>query len=215
MRLNVNRLLHTPDASQEVRFEMDLSQLDFGGAAPIIRPVTVEGRIRNQAGVLLCQLEMHTTLHCVCDRCMEEFDAPKSVSYSCVLAEEKQEEDSDEIILLEHDEVDLAELARDAFILDMDTECARSAVPTMAVRSSRSSPWPLANNDRVSLTGGKRGFPPAFLFAGKVCMSSAGYHGRCRSMGDAMPRQKIAAGWWEDTVAKSLPPCAKRKAQAS
>ena len=86
MRLNVNRLLHTPDASQEVRFEMD------------------------------------TTLHCVCDRCMEEFDAPKSVSYSCVLAEEKQEEDSDEIILLEHDEVDLAELARDAFILDMDTK---------------------------------------------------------------------------------------------
>jgi uncharacterized protein len=80
---------------------MDLSQLDFGGAAPITRPVTVEGRIRNQAGVLLCQLEMHTTLHCVCDRCMEEFDAPKSVSYSCVLAEEKQEEDSDEIILLE------------------------------------------------------------------------------------------------------------------
>ena len=101
MRLNVNRLLHTPDASQEVRFEMDLSQLDFGGAAPIIRPVTVEGRIRNQAGVLLCQLEMHTTLHCVCDRCMEEFDAPKSVSYSCVLAEEKQEEDSDEIILFQ------------------------------------------------------------------------------------------------------------------
>mgnify|MGYP000559119389 CR=1 FL=1 len=31
-------------------------------------------------------------------------------------------EDSDEIILLEHDEVDLAELARDAFILDMDTK---------------------------------------------------------------------------------------------
>jgi len=122
MRLNVNRLLHTPNASQEVRFEMDLSQLDFGGAAPITRPVTVEGRIRNQAGVLLCQLEMHTTLHCVCDRCMEEFDAPKSVSYSCVLAEEKQGEDSDEIILLEHDEVDLAELARDAFILDMDTK---------------------------------------------------------------------------------------------
>ena len=84
MRLNVNRLLHTPDASQEVRFEMDLSQLDFGGAAPIIRPVTVEGRIRNQAGVLLCQLEMHTTLHCVCDRCMEEFDEPKTVRYECL-----------------------------------------------------------------------------------------------------------------------------------
>lgn len=37
-------------------------------------------------------------------------------------------------------------------------------------------------------------------------------HGRCRSMGDAMPRQKIAAGWSEDTAAKSLPPCTERKA---
>ena len=68
------------------------------------------------------------------------------------------------------------------------TECARSAVPTMAVRSSRSSPWPLANNDRVSLTGGKHGFPPAFLFGGgkRCCMTALpawmGYHGRCRSM---------------------------------
>ena len=61
---------------------------------------------------------------CASWRCIRRCTAcaPKSVSYSCVLAEEKQEEDSDEIILLEHDEVDLAELARDAFILDMDTK---------------------------------------------------------------------------------------------
>ena len=35
MRLNVNRLLHTPDASQEVRFEMDLSQLDLGRGSAV------------------------------------------------------------------------------------------------------------------------------------------------------------------------------------
>ena len=38
------------------------------------------------------------------------------------MAEERQSEDSDEIIVLEDDEVDLEELARDAFILDMDTK---------------------------------------------------------------------------------------------
>ena len=59
MRLNVNRLLHTPDASQEVRFEMDLSQLDFGGAMPITRPVTVEGRIP----VSYTHLRAHETRH--------------------------------------------------------------------------------------------------------------------------------------------------------
>lgn len=122
MRLNVNKLLHTPGASREFRFEMDLSDLEFGGAYPVSRPVTVEGRIRNEAGILQCELRADTLLHSVCDRCLEEFDRPKSVSYACVLAEEKQQEDNDEIILLENDEVDLAELARTAFILAMDTK---------------------------------------------------------------------------------------------
>ena len=122
MRLNVNKLLHTPDAGQDVRFEMDLSDLDFGGNRPVSRPVSVDGRVWNEAGVLHCRLQSDTVLHCVCDRCLEEFDAPKSVTYNCVLAEELQSEDSDDIILLENDEVDLDDLARTAFILSMDTK---------------------------------------------------------------------------------------------
>ena len=88
MILNVNRLLHTPGASQDFHFEMDLSGLEFGGEKPVVRPVVVDGRVYNQAGVLLCELQASTTLRCVCDRCMEEFDAPKSASFSCVLAQE-------------------------------------------------------------------------------------------------------------------------------
>ena len=73
MLLNVNKLLHTPDAAQDFSFEMDLSDLEFGGSYPVSQPVTVEGRIRNKAGVLLCTLEASTTLHCICDRCAEPF----------------------------------------------------------------------------------------------------------------------------------------------
>ena len=122
MRLNVNRLLHTPQSCQDFRFEMDLSDLEFGGAAPVQHPVVVEGQVRNEAGMLVLQLQANTTLRSVCDRCAEEFDAEISVEYSCVLAEEKQLEDSEDIILLEDGEVDLEELARAAFILDMDTK---------------------------------------------------------------------------------------------
>ena len=122
MRLNVNRVLHTPDLRQDFHFEMDLSGLEFGGMRPIVSPVVVDGQVRNKAGVLLLELQAHTVLHCVCDRCMEEFDEPKTVRYECVLAQERQFDDDDEIVLLENDEVDLAELARDAFILDMDTK---------------------------------------------------------------------------------------------
>ena len=65
MLLNVNKLLHTPDAAQDVQFTMDLSDMEFGGGYPVSQPVTVEGRLRNKAGVLLCTLEASTTLHCV------------------------------------------------------------------------------------------------------------------------------------------------------
>ncbi len=121
MRLNVNRVLHTPDAGENFHFEMDLSDLEFGGEKPVINPVVVDGQVRNKAGVLLLELQTSTTLRCRCSRCLESFDLPKTTDYSCVLAEERQFEDSDDIVLLDHDEVDLDDLARTAFILDMDT----------------------------------------------------------------------------------------------
>ena len=57
MRLNVNRVLHTPDAGENFHFEMDLSDLEFGGEKPVINPVVVDGQVRNKAGVLL--LDIH------------------------------------------------------------------------------------------------------------------------------------------------------------
>ena len=121
MRLNVNRILHTPGASQDFHFEMDLSDLDFGGMYPVIHPVVVDGQVMNRAGVLHCELQADTTLRSVCSRCAKEFDDPVTVVFSCVLAEDKQEEENEDIVVLENDEVDLADLARTAFILDMDT----------------------------------------------------------------------------------------------
>ena len=52
----------------------------------------------------------------------KEFLQEKAVSYSCILAEELQNEEDDEILLLEDGKVDVGELAREAFILDMDTK---------------------------------------------------------------------------------------------
>ena len=127
MRLNVNKLLHTPDARQDIRFEMDLSDLEFGGSCPVSRPVVVDCRLENKAGLLLCGMTLTTMLHCICDRCGEAYDADKTTRYDCVLAEARESDESDDIILLDNDEVDVEELARDAFILDMDTKFLCSA----------------------------------------------------------------------------------------
>ena len=46
----------------------------------------------------------------------------KEIPFQCLLAEELQNEEADEIVLLENGEVDVGELARTAFILGMDTK---------------------------------------------------------------------------------------------
>ena len=100
----------------------DLSDLNFGGRYPISRPVIVEGAVRNRAEVLYLELAAHTTLDAVCDRCGKSFLQEKTVPYMCILAEELQNEENDEIVLVENGQVDAGELAREAFILGMDTK---------------------------------------------------------------------------------------------
>ena len=108
MLFDVKPILHTPGKQLDFQFALDLSDLEFGGRCPISRPVEVTGSVRNSADVLSLEMTARTTLDAVCDR--------------CGLAEELQNEDNDEIVLLTDGEVDLGDLARTAFILGMDTK---------------------------------------------------------------------------------------------
>lgn len=122
MLIDVRPVLHTPGKQLDFRFTMDLSDLEFSGRYPIQEEVTVEGNVRNTADILDLTLTASSTLDAVCDRCGKEFRQEKTVPFRCVLAEEAQNEDNDEIVLLENGQVDAGDLARTAFILDMDTK---------------------------------------------------------------------------------------------
>ena len=52
MKLDLRNILHAPGASVPFDFQMDLSELEFFGARPIIRPVRAQGRVTNRAGAL-------------------------------------------------------------------------------------------------------------------------------------------------------------------
>ena len=122
MRIDVKPILHVPGKCLDFRFSLDLSDMEFAGRHPISRPVEVEGAVTNTADLLELELTARTTLDAVCDRCGKAFQQDKAVTFRCMLAEELQNEDSDEIVLLEDGEVDAGDLARTAFILGMDTK---------------------------------------------------------------------------------------------
>ena len=122
MLLNVKPILHTPGKRMDFQFSMDLSDLEFAGRYPVTQPVEVTGQVRNTADVLELELTARTTLDAVCDRCGKAFPQEKEVIYQCLLAEELQNEDNDEIVLLEDGQADVGDLARTAFILGMDSK---------------------------------------------------------------------------------------------
>ena len=123
MRLNLKNIINVPGGVCPFSYELDLSDLEFGGAHPIDQPVLVTGQVRNMAGALVLEGTAATTLHLVCDRCAKPFTREKTVRLETLLAQELADERSDdEIVLLEDGEVDAGDLARTAFILGMDTK---------------------------------------------------------------------------------------------
>ena len=122
MVLDVKRIINTPGGRVPFEFSEDLSDVDFGGVCPAVRPVLVVGQVQNIAGMLRLQMELSTTLSSVCDRCGIPFDKAFRQSFECMLAEKLEDEENDEILLLDNDTVDLSELVRETFILNMPTK---------------------------------------------------------------------------------------------
>ena len=122
MRLDVKGIINTPGDVIAFNEELDLSDVDFGGVRPAVRPVSVVGTVRNIAGMLRLQADVDTTLSCVCDRCGTAFEKPFHVSLERMLASELEDAENDDILLLEDGAFDLDELARETFILNMDTK---------------------------------------------------------------------------------------------
>lgn len=122
MRLNLNPILHVPGGSLPFLFHLDLSDLEFYGRKPIVNPVAVKGRVRNQAGALVLEGDVSSLLELVCDRCGKPFAREKTARLDALLATSLENEDNDDIILLEDGQLDLGELAATAFVLEMDSK---------------------------------------------------------------------------------------------
>ena len=119
---DVRPILYAPGKKLAFDFALDLSGVEFTGRFRAAEPVRVTGSVRNGADVLTLEMTVSTTLHVSCDRCGKELLVKKSVPCTCTLAQELQDDDNDEIVLLEDGQVDVEELARTAFILDMDSK---------------------------------------------------------------------------------------------
>ena len=122
MRLDLRDIIHVPDARKMFQLQLDLSGQDFYGSSPIVRPVEIEGSVTNHAGALVLEGTARSVLELQCDRCGKTFSREHVVVLDNLVAQEREDEENDDILLLEGTELDLDETAGTAFILAMDTK---------------------------------------------------------------------------------------------
>ena len=122
MRLDLREIIHVPDAQKSFQLQLDLSDLAFYGRKPISRPVLAEGSVTNHAGALVLEGTARSLLDLACDRCGKEFSREKVVELNSLVAQELEDEENDEILLLDGTELDLDQVVREAFVLAMDTK---------------------------------------------------------------------------------------------
>ena len=123
MKLNLERLAREPGAVLPFDCVLDLSQEEWNGGRPFTHGVRVMGKVRNMAGALTLSAELSGLLSLVCDRCAQPFEREKTVEYETLLAFELANGESDDIVVLNPDgELELDELMREVFLLEMDTK---------------------------------------------------------------------------------------------
>ena len=124
MLLGLSKIIDSPGGSIPYSCSLDLSDLVFGTSQPITEPVLAEGVIRNTAGVLVMTGMVTTCLHGVCDRCAGDFTQDVKLPLDVVLVTELSDEGNEDewVFPLEGDNVDLDEIIRTVFVLNMDSK---------------------------------------------------------------------------------------------
>ena len=123
MKLDLKPLAQQPGEVLPFALQVDLSDVEWYGTRPFVQPVHVEGQVRNRAEALELKARLDTVLSLTCDRCAKPFQREKTVEYETLLAFELANEDTGDIVVLNADgELELDELMREVFLLEMDTK---------------------------------------------------------------------------------------------
>ena len=122
MRLDLSKIIEIPGGSVPFACVLDPTDLEFSQVKSYKFAPHAEGQVKNTAGVLELTGKLTADMVCICDRCGGEFENVKSVELRAVISEDDSEEDDPDVFPLEGDGVDVTEIVRTLFILDMDTK---------------------------------------------------------------------------------------------
>ncbi|MBQ4381934.1 MAG: DUF177 domain-containing protein [Oscillospiraceae bacterium] len=121
MKLDLREIMEEGGGSLPFSFEVTADGLVFSGVDEFTAPVVFSGRVENHAGTFTVTGELDSQMACTCGRCLKHFVKPLHIPVRVYLAEELQDEDSEDIYLLSEGRFcDLDEIGMEALVLNME-----------------------------------------------------------------------------------------------
>ncbi len=122
MWLDLKDIIEVPGASKDFAAQLDPLRLVSPSVTGFAVPPTVEGCVRNTAGLLELRAVVRADMRCVCDRCGREFERERVRELQVPLTASPEDEGSSDIFPLEGDGIDVCDVAETCFILDGESK---------------------------------------------------------------------------------------------
>ncbi len=119
MILNLKKAFSSENYSETFQFSINLSDVEFYGIYPFVDDVKIEAHLKNSAGVVTLKIQGDACYQAPCDRCATNCSEHILVDREYILANEIENEDNDNILLIAEDELNLAELSRTEVMLQI------------------------------------------------------------------------------------------------
>ncbi len=122
MILDLKKAFASENYSQDLRFQIDLGDVEVAGVFPFEEPAKVTAELKSSAGVVTLTTHCDACYNAPCDRCATNCSERITVDKEYILVTELENEDNDDILLVAESELNLAELCRTDVLLQIPTK---------------------------------------------------------------------------------------------
>ena len=120
MVLSLKKIFISEGESENFSAVLNMSNVKTLLDDPIKNPVSIDGSLRNSAGVVTLSYNLSTVLKANCARCFEEVSFPFKRNFEHIIVKDLSlEDDEAELILSENDELDMDALVASDLILTL------------------------------------------------------------------------------------------------
>ncbi len=123
MILQLRRLFERPEDRLDIHSSVSLEELgDLGTSCEFAAPLSLDGSVKNLAGMVTLDYTLEAKVLHVCDRCLREFTKDYKITASHIIVRDEASLTGEDDVLCEDGDLDMSELAVSDLLIALPTK---------------------------------------------------------------------------------------------